>query len=63
VRLTVSDDGRGFDVERARRAGRLGLSSMQERVRLVRGELKIESAPGRGSRIEASAPLAGTKPK
>ncbi|MFN0067610.1 MAG: two-component regulator propeller domain-containing protein, partial [Limisphaerales bacterium] len=63
VWLAVSDDGRGFDVERARRAGRLGLSSMQERVRQVRGELKIESSPGRGTRIEASAPLAGTEPK
>lgn len=63
VRLAVSDDGRGFDVERARREGGLGLSSMQERVRQVRGELKIESTPGRGTRLEASAPLEGTAPK
>jgi signal transduction histidine kinase/ligand-binding sensor domain-containing protein len=56
ILLTVSDTGGGFDVERARREGGLGLSSMQERVRLLHGTLLVTSAPGRGTRIEVSVP-------
>src|SRR5262249_7286822 len=37
LELTVGDDGRGFDLAAARRAGGLGLISLDERVRLVRG--------------------------
>lgn len=56
ILLTVSDTGSGFDVERARREGGLGLSSMQERVRLLHGTLAVTSAPGQGTRIEVSVP-------
>jgi len=59
VRLMVTDSGKGFEVERARREGGLGLSSMQERVRLLHGTLSVGSEPGRGTRIEASVPLPG----
>lgn len=55
VRLTVSDDGRGFDPERS--AGRgLGLAGMRERVRSIGGTVRITSAPGRGTTIEAFVP-------
>jgi signal transduction histidine kinase len=56
--LEVTDDGRGFDVRRAeeRRPG-MGMFSMRERVGLVNGELRVESSPGRGTRIVASVPL------
>ena len=55
--LVVSDDGRGFDVETAvREPGRLGLRSMEARIRGIGGELEIDSAPGRGTRIEVSLP-------
>jgi len=58
--LEVSDDGRGFDVPdaQARRPG-MGLFAMRERVALVDGRLDIESAPGRGTQVRASVPLAG----
>ncbi|HWJ21129.1 MAG TPA: sensor histidine kinase [Gemmatimonadaceae bacterium] len=58
LRLDVEDDGPGFDVAAAvaRRPG-MGLTSMRERVELVGGELWIESAPGRGSRVIAIVPL------
>jgi two-component system sensor histidine kinase UhpB len=55
----VEDDGRGFDVEetmRSRERG-LGLFGMQERMALVQGELLIDSAPGRGTRIDARVPM------
>lgn len=60
VRLTVCDDGRGFDLAQARReaaAGKsLGLIGMQERVSLAGGELEIETAPGRGTILRARFP-------
>jgi signal transduction histidine kinase len=57
VRLLVSDDGWGFDVDKAAGAsGRLGLRSMETRIRDVGGELTIDSQPGRGTRIHVSLP-------
>ena len=52
VRLRVSDSGRGFDTTVP--CGGFGLISMRERARLVGGELRISSAPGRGSEVEAA---------
>jgi len=53
LRLTVTDDGRGFDVEAASsRPGRFGLKSMEARVRAIGGTLTIESELGRGTRVE-----------
>ena len=57
VQLVVSDSGRGFDVEAARRNRGLGLVSMQERVHLVHGSLYVESEPGKGTRILAIIPV------
>ncbi|MGW4807878.1 GAF domain-containing sensor histidine kinase [Kitasatospora sp. NPDC004272] len=57
VRLTVRDDGRGFDPESVRRAGRhLGLVSMRDRAAAVGGRLSLESAPGRGTLVEMEVP-------
>jgi two-component system sensor histidine kinase UhpB len=58
VVAAVTDDGHGFDVEevmRSRERG-LGMFGMQERLALVQGQLVIDSAPGRGTRIEARVP-------
>ncbi|HEX9987445.1 MAG TPA: PAS domain S-box protein [Chloroflexia bacterium] len=53
IHLTISDDGRGFDVDAAlskRAAGKqLGLQSMRQRIRDAQGSLTIESAPGSNS--------------
>ena len=57
--LAVSDDGAGFDAEQPGAGMHLGLASMRERVRLVRGTLDIESAPGRGTTILAWVPADG----
>lgn len=55
--LRVTDDGRGFDPESVRRAGRhLGLVSMRERAAAVGGSLTVESAPGRGAVVEMEVP-------
>ncbi|MBI2160879.1 MAG: HAMP domain-containing protein [Candidatus Rokubacteria bacterium] len=55
VRVTVQDDGVGFDAGHVRGAGQ-GLRNMRERTRRLRGELAIESAPGRGTRITVAVP-------
>ncbi len=50
VRAEITDDGNGFDLEatlmRAAREGRVGLVAMNERVRLLGGQCRIESTPG-----------------
>jgi two-component system NarL family sensor kinase len=55
VRLTVQDDGAGFDPSAIER-GRFGIVGMRERARLLGGSLHVESAPGGGTRIEADVP-------
>jgi signal transduction histidine kinase len=57
IHLVVSDSGRGPDIEAARREGGLGLTSMQERVRLVGGTIVIESKPMGGTTIHVRVPL------
>jgi signal transduction histidine kinase len=56
IELCISDSGRGFDVESAKRAAGLGLISMRERLRLIGGHLSIESEPSRGTRIRVRVP-------
>jgi len=54
--VEIVDGGRGFDVEAARKAGRLGLVGMSERVRLLDGTLELESRPGGPTRVRATIP-------
>lgn len=55
--LRVTDDGKGFDPQSIRRAGRhLGLVSMRDRASGVGGRLTVESAPGKGTTIEMEVP-------
>ena len=56
VALRVNDDGAGFDVDAARRGGGLGLVSMEERARLIKGEIRVTSVPGQGSDVEVTVP-------
>jgi signal transduction histidine kinase len=58
VRLSIQDDGSGFDPEADRGRPSLGLASMRERAELFGGRIDIRSAPGRGTTIEAWAPAA-----
>lgn len=66
LRLSVRDDGCGFDVAaarlRAERNGSLGLLGMSERVSLADGTLTLRSSPGQGTRLEVVFPLSETRP-
>jgi signal transduction histidine kinase len=57
IQLTISDLGAGFDTETAMKSTGLGLTSMQERLRLVHGELSIKSQPKGGTSVHARVPL------
>lgn len=56
VQLIVRDSGTGFDPDNLQGQG-LGLISMRERLRLVKGHLSIESRPQHGTTIRANVPL------
>jgi signal transduction histidine kinase len=60
VRMTLEDNGVGFDYDEAMNRsgveGAFGLANLRERVRLLNGELKIESSPGRGAALIIGIP-------
>ena len=60
IQLTIVDAGKGFDVEAARRGRGSGLTSMQERVRLLSGSIEIQSKPMGGTTIHVCVPLEAT---
>jgi len=58
--IAIKDDGRGFDLPLSVGAlpstGKLGLAGIHERVRLLGGNVKINSEPGKGTRISIEVP-------
>jgi signal transduction histidine kinase len=63
LRLTIRDDGRGFDTRVTRRrggcdSGSLGLISMAERAKLAGGTLEVTSELGSGTLVRAVFPIA-----
>ncbi|MCD6076470.1 MAG: sensor signal transduction histidine kinase [Ramlibacter sp.] len=57
--LSVQDDGVGFHPGGPRKPQSLGLVGLRERAQLMHGELRIESNPGAGTRVEARLPFQG----
>jgi len=57
VRLSVTDDGQGFDPQAPRSSKQVGLWSMRERVEQLGGEFELQSAPGQGTTLTAWVPL------
>jgi signal transduction histidine kinase len=57
IELTVRDSGIGFDPQEAMKGRGLGLTSIRERLKLVNGDLSIDSQPQRGTTIQARVPL------
>jgi signal transduction histidine kinase len=61
LEVTVHDEGLGFDIKTLTKNEGLGIRSMAERARLVGGEFKIHSVPGRGTTVEAWIPIRTVK--
>jgi signal transduction histidine kinase len=58
IRIRVSDEGQGFDPDRAvpQDSEAFGLADARKRLQLVDGTLEIESAPGEGTRVAVQVP-------
>ena len=59
IRLSVVDNGRGFDQQDVFSAGdgHFGVIGMRERAERIRGEMRLASRPGEGTEVEVTAPL------
>jgi signal transduction histidine kinase len=57
--LTVTDNGRGFDLVEAGQHGGLGLRSMRERVQQLNGTLELATAPGQGTSLTVRVKMDG----
>jgi PAS domain S-box-containing protein len=57
IELTVHDSGIGFELQKALKGRGLGLTSMQERLKLVGGQFSIDAKLLRGTTIQARVPL------
>jgi signal transduction histidine kinase len=62
VEFTVQDDGRGFPFSgsfslQELNALRLGPESIKRRVEELKGDLRLDSKPGKGSRLEIRLPI------
>jgi signal transduction histidine kinase len=60
IHLIVEDTGRGFDPGSLERRAGLGFVSMRERLRAVRGTVHVDTAVGRGTRIDVWVPNASS---
>jgi two-component system, chemotaxis family, sensor kinase Cph1 len=67
VQAIIEDNGRGFDPSNSVAAvspnGQLGLLGIQERLAMLGGTLKVESAPARGATLIVRIPIAKTDEK
>lgn len=64
--LVITDDGVGFDADApppdgGRRGQAQGLGNMRRRAELLDGELRVESAPGTGTRLSLTMPVASVR--
>jgi two-component system sensor histidine kinase UhpB len=56
--LSIADNGKGIAAADLGKPGSFGLIGMRERTALLGGELRVESTPGRGARLQFMIPLA-----
>ena len=56
VKVSISDNGKGFNPATVNDADNLGLKLIRERVDMLGGSIEIDSAPGKGSRISFQVP-------
>ena len=57
ISLLMEDNGKGFDIEEAKRKGGIGFKNMQLRTEYLKGKLEIDSSPKNGTTIIIEIPL------
>jgi len=59
IRLSIDDNGKGFDTDALQKDANLGIKLIKERAEMVGGTFEIDSAPGKGARVSLSIPARG----
>ena len=59
ARISVDDNGRGFDPESLKQTNSLGLKLIRERAEMLGGTFEVDSAAGKGTRVAFSVPVQG----
>jgi len=57
VRLSMDDNGNGFDTDAPTKESNLGLKLIEDRVTMLGGKFDIDTAPGKGARVTLTIPL------
>jgi two-component system, NarL family, sensor histidine kinase DegS len=57
IKVSVDDNGKGFDPDAVARGSSLGLKLIRERAEMLRGTFEVDSAAGKGARISFSIPV------
>ena len=59
IRLSMDDNGKGFDVDALEKESNLGVKLIKERTEMIGGSFEVDSAPGKGARITLTIPVHG----
>ncbi|HST63198.1 MAG TPA: sensor histidine kinase [Longimicrobium sp.] len=62
LRMSVSDNGHGFDTEGMLQGKHFGLQGMRDRVEMIGGRFRLRSAPGAGAMIGIEVPVTAGEP-
>jgi len=57
VRLSMDDNGKGFDIDSLAKESNLSLKLIKDRAEMLGGQFEIDSAPGKGARVTLTIPL------
>jgi two-component system sensor histidine kinase DegS len=57
VRLSLDDNGKGFDTDSLAKESNLGLKLIKDRVEMLGGKFNIDTAPGKGARVTLTIPI------
>jgi signal transduction histidine kinase len=61
LEASLKDNGVGFDQDKQKNRGGLGLSGMEDRIKKIGGQLTIKSSPGLGTSVSLAIPLFSEK--
>lgn len=55
--IAVEDDGKGFDIQEAKKQKSMGLKNIESRIKLLKGHLDYQTSPGEGTSVLISIPV------